>query len=618
MKRATLTSFLFLAALMPILSACAAHQNDKVTLSVDFASFDNDAFIDKLKAKFPTIDFDIDYYRGRNPGGAILQKLEHADESDLILAPSLPTASLQKARCLDLCSTSYPKRYDALSQKDYTIDGHVYLLPGPSNARFFAYNQTLFEEKGWNVPTTLDDLLTLVGTISKDSSGITPISFAGANVYANASLGEALMQNYCLFKSDGFSWLSDYLLGTGSSAAGFDPATEYLKKLVAAKAFSSSDGARWNGDTFTRFVQQRKSAILYVYNGQKDLDNQIATASDHFGTFALPGWNKNNYLLNMDSMMNFGLSVRLGTSGNEAKLKAGLQVIDYLSSIEGMDALGGANNISAYPLRGASNTNVSSFVKSAYGLGDSSIEARSMDNTLLDVLYSTGLAVQKALFQSESLANLSTQIDRWHQTTLDGDKNAKYGEFSKDFSKEETAQFIADVIQNREHGDIALVTLGQKQNQIINEYGSSWGTIYQGKVKASEINIPVPKDGDIVTRPVNGATLIALLEKGRKIVSNDNNVAYFPFYFSGMSVNWKEGKILALTKNGAAIKKDGSYVLSYIGAGSLASSLKEISDEGVVALENAKETDTREAILNVYSGYLENHSPIAAPNSLSR
>jgi hypothetical protein len=615
--RPRVLSLLLFVLIIPSLSGCNANQDEAVTLTLDYASKTNEAFCDKLIAQFPEIHFAIDYYRGRNPGGAILQKLEHDDESDIVITPSLPTVSLQKERLFDLSGTDYPTLFDSLTQKDYVHEGQVYLLPGPTNGRFFAYNATLFQEKGWKAPTTLSELSSLVKTIAQDSAGITPISFAGANVYANASFFEGLMQNYNLYRNDGFSWLPAYLAGTGSSAEGFDIPAAYLQSLSEDKAFDAADGKRWNGDIYSRFATQRKSAMLFVYNGQKDLDKAIASSSDRFGVFAMPGWHKNNYFLGIDSLASFGLSKRLGEKGNEKKLAAGLKVISYLSSAEGMDALSGSNNLSAYPLKGISNQNLSEFLKASFALGDSSIEARSLQLSFSDVTYSAGLALQKSLFFAESYPALSAEVDQWHKETLDGNKNEKYGRFAKDFSKEETAQFLANVIGASGRGDVGLVTLGQRQGDLFNDGGSSWGTIYQGPVKAEEINIPVPQDGDIITRPVNGATLIRLLEKGRKIVNNDKKSAYFPFYFSGVEAVWKEGKISRLSKNGITVDPEANYVLSYVGAGSLALSLSEIQDEGIAPLESVREIDTHLVMLSVYGDYLAKNSPIQAP-TLSR
>jgi hypothetical protein len=516
---------------------------------------------------------------------------------------------------MDLSATSYPNLYDATSWKDYTSDGHIYLLPGPISSRFIAYNRSLFEEKGWTVPQSLDDIVTLCSVIRSSGEDITPLSFPGANLSACESLFEGLIQNDCSFRKDGYSWLSGYESGTSSCAEGVKNASAMLKKLMDAKAFSVTDGNRWRGEAYDRFVNQRQSALLYVYNGQSDLDQMISKSKDSFGAIALPGYHKNNYLLGIESVASFGLSKRLEEKGQEKKKAKALEVIAYLSGEEGMAALAGESNPLAYPLRGVSNQGLSPFFQSVFSLSDTSIQARSLAPVFHDISSSLSSRVQKVLFQYGSLTGLTEDIDSWHQSALQGQSTEFHGEFAEDFTSEETAQFCADVIQSKGYGDLSLVTEGEKRNGIVNEMGSSWGKIYAGTVKADYVSIPVPKDGGIITAQVPGKLLIPLLNKGRKIVSADKKIAYFPLYFSGMQAVMEKGKIVSLRKDGAEIDESKTYTLSYVEAGTLTASLKEVQSELSLSQDKIAETDTHIQILTAYSGYLENRkgTPIPAP-----
>jgi len=55
-------------------------------------------------------------------------------------------------------------------------DGNKYLVPWNTYPWAVFYRKSLFEEKGWEIPTTWDDFLSLCEAIKKD--GITPIAFA--------------------------------------------------------------------------------------------------------------------------------------------------------------------------------------------------------------------------------------------------------------------------------------------------------------------------------------------------------------------------------------------------------------------------------------------------------
>ena len=58
------------------------------------------------------------------------------------------------------------------------VDGQLYSLPSEVETLVLYYNKTLFEEQGWDVPTTLDELMTLSATIAE--AGIIPFAHANA------------------------------------------------------------------------------------------------------------------------------------------------------------------------------------------------------------------------------------------------------------------------------------------------------------------------------------------------------------------------------------------------------------------------------------------------------
>ncbi len=57
------------------------------------------------------------------------------------------------------------------------IDGKLYSVPNELETLVFYYNKTLFNEKGWKVPETIDEMMALAATVKQ--AGIIP--FAGSN-----------------------------------------------------------------------------------------------------------------------------------------------------------------------------------------------------------------------------------------------------------------------------------------------------------------------------------------------------------------------------------------------------------------------------------------------------
>lgn len=60
-----------------------------------------------------------------------------------------------------------------------TVDGELYSLPSEQETMVLYYNQTLFDENGWEVPTTIDELMALSETIA--AAGIDPFAHGNAD-----------------------------------------------------------------------------------------------------------------------------------------------------------------------------------------------------------------------------------------------------------------------------------------------------------------------------------------------------------------------------------------------------------------------------------------------------
>jgi raffinose/stachyose/melibiose transport system substrate-binding protein len=613
---------LFLLGLLGCLclpfSSCASPE--AVTLNIDYALSGRDSLMSKLKDKFPSYRFNFDIYKGRNPDGYILQRLEKEDTSDLLFAPSVPTSSLQKEKLLDLSTYAFASRFDTTSWNDYKIDGKIYLLPGPLNVRFLAYNKTLFEERGWTIPKNFDDLVSLCSTIHSSDSSLIPLSLSGANISTDLFLLLILAQCKNLFSSGGNDWLAPYVAGTGSCGDGLTEAVKMVQRLITAKAFSLEDRDHWYGDAYTGFAKNRKAAMLLVWNGQNDLDSLISSnRSDEFGVLPFLGSQETNRVLGIESAFSFGISKRLSAKGQEKKLEAALQVLDYLSSKEGMTASEGGATTGYFPLSGVNNETASPFFQKVFSLGQTSSQSRPLISSFSDVAFEAGTALKEALFSFGNISSLPSQIDAWHKTALQEDATGFYGDFAGDFSKEETAQLMANVLQNSAYGDVSVVSLGGVKNGLANEFGSAWGKLYQGRVRASEINIPVPKDGSILTVNLTGEQLYDLLRRGKKMISSDKSqTACFPLYCAGLTSSGEGSSFSSLSCGSAPLERNKTYRVAYVGLASLATSLKEVfaaypssslsSSSSLPYVEN----DTRIAFLTYYSGYLHEHPGLVA------
>lgn len=77
------------------------------------------------------------------------------------------------------------------SLEGFKKDGKLYGLPRNTDIMLFYYNEKMFNDNGWKVPASYDELLTLADTIN--AAGMTPVAMDGADGWVLACYLEDLM-----------------------------------------------------------------------------------------------------------------------------------------------------------------------------------------------------------------------------------------------------------------------------------------------------------------------------------------------------------------------------------------------------------------------------------------
>jgi len=175
-------------------------------------------------------------------------------------------------------------------------DGKIYLAPFDSGPMGFVYNKTLFDEKGWEVPTTWDDFFALGDEAEKDGralltyQGIYP-SYLESILFptiANAGGIEAI-QDICSYKEGSFS-------------------NEYVKKALDVIAKFSEKGYLMDGTTALNHTQSQADMMmgkaLFIPNGtwmESEMAESPREGDDKFEFALMPvpsfSDNDNRYIL---------------------------------------------------------------------------------------------------------------------------------------------------------------------------------------------------------------------------------------------------------------------------------------------------------------------------------
>ena len=158
--------------------------------------------------------------------------------------PSFLDEVLQAGVLAELNEDDYKDyKFISGSLEGFKKDGKLYGLPRNTDVAGFYYNQKMFEDNGWEVPSTYDELLDLAKKI-KDA-GIIPLAMDGGDGWPMAVYLSDIL--YKLTGSDYSSKVSDAVSKGDFSDANIKEATEILKETADAgmfqKGYDSQDYA---------------------------------------------------------------------------------------------------------------------------------------------------------------------------------------------------------------------------------------------------------------------------------------------------------------------------------------------------------------------------------------
>jgi ABC-type sugar transport system, periplasmic component len=144
------------------------------------------------------------------------------------------------------------------SLNGFKKDGKLYGLPRNTDVSGFYYNEKMFKDHGWKVPTTYNELIELSKTIK--SAGIVPVAMDGADGWPMAVFLSDL-----LFKLTGdYSGIVSNALKTGDfTNADIVKATNLLKQAADAGMFQNGYDSQDYGTAKNLFINGQ-AAMFYM------------------------------------------------------------------------------------------------------------------------------------------------------------------------------------------------------------------------------------------------------------------------------------------------------------------------------------------------------------------
>ena len=329
-------------------SAAAGQTSDHEPLTI--TSFNNivtEEFIAAVHEVYPDINFEVISYAGKNGSGYAQFSLEEGDIPDIYVS-TLPFAADKQAEYLvDLSNYDFINEYSTAMLNALDQDGSIYLLPSGYTVAGITYNKTLMEENGWEVPTSLEELEALIPEIEE----------AGLKPFANAVELDGFPFNYFFSlgntvwfgSQEGVQWKEDFPKGEAdaASAEGLEAVVEifqrYMDDGIISTEHTSNDDYFACGDTV---FDLNIGISSYEYT----------TESGETYEFGIMPWlseDGSNNMLTRNVSRYFGVSKELTESGNEQKLEDALDLMRFIASPEGQEAILGSGSIWMSPLNGA-------------------------------------------------------------------------------------------------------------------------------------------------------------------------------------------------------------------------------------------------------------------------
>ena len=137
-------------------------------ITIMSANKDYSGFIEYVKSVYPEINIEIVPYRGANATQYMYNQLYTGQMPDIYSTTQMFTCyDKYPENLIDLSKYDFTSKYNEARISQYELDGKIYLLPTDYDVIGLAYNASLFEREGWEVPASFEELEALAPVIKE-------------------------------------------------------------------------------------------------------------------------------------------------------------------------------------------------------------------------------------------------------------------------------------------------------------------------------------------------------------------------------------------------------------------------------------------------------------------
>ncbi len=221
----------------------------------------------------------------------------------------------------------------------FSKDGKLYGLARNTDVMGFYYNKVLFEENGWEVPTTYTELLALSSKIS--DAGLIPCSMDGSDKWPLSIFINDLMQKIDPASKAG---IQDSIANGDFSAPVYAQASDLFVQAVDAGLFQSGFETTDYGTAKNLFIN-KQAAMFYMGSWEMSMaSDEVVPAEvrDNIGVFMMPTVDGGKGTVNDIAAWNGG---GYAVTSNSAVKEEAIKLLNYMFLPENWSKLCWENGI---------------------------------------------------------------------------------------------------------------------------------------------------------------------------------------------------------------------------------------------------------------------------------
>ena len=501
-----------------------AGEPGKVPVSMLFA-MELPHFEKLVEDTYPDIDLQLERNTRATLDGESERRLRTGHGTDIITT-TMPTGDVVNY-AMDLSAQVFATLYQAGISQTLLIDGRTMFLPLPGQYYGYIYNETLAREAGvTEAPANTGALMDLLDAVAAQGLGFGP----DGTMFALESSDLTTVSSYLigtqvpdfLGKAAGVLWRDDLKRRQGTFAEGLAGCLD-LSGAMVEKGYLGYAGL-YNKRGNAVPVQERMLAgtMALTYSSVQFLDTLNAeSAAYEFAMVPFLSAEDSHPWTIAAPTAYLGLNAALQEPGSEAVLEAAKSVLSLLSTPEGQAAF--ISDIGASQSYLAADVPVAEEIPE--GLADC-ISCGYVYNIQFPakLLNYFGRSMVSALNGELTPEEALSNVDHYF---LEGDEAVEYDETligvaagdmiyeNYNTRREETGigNLVADAIREMTGADFAFAN-----------GGSIRGSLYQGSVFGSDLDVVCPYDNTLVVLEVKGHVIREMLANGITTLIQDNGI----------------------------------------------------------------------------------------------